>query len=287
MAIERIGVVGAGMMGAEIAYIFALSGASVKLSDASVEALARARARHEALLTKAVEKGAIDRDGADDVLMRLEGTTDLADFADRDMVIEAVFEDQEVKGGIFKRLDDILPADCLIASNTSSISISVLASYLSEARRPNFMGLHFFSPVSRMKLVEAISAFETDPAALKRAQDACEAAGKVAIPVKDVVGFAVNRLLMAFFIEANKLVEEGVATPEDIDTACRLGLGHPVGPFKLLDEVSNPLALQVMDILHDAYGERFHPPLLMKQMVHSGRHGRKAGRGWYDYRGGA
>lgn len=284
MSITKVGVVGAGMMGAEIAYVFALSGASVRIQDANADALARARGRHEALLAKAVEKGAIDQAQADETLDRLVGTESLDDFADRELVIEAVFEDEAVKGEIYRTLDGILPADCLIASNTSSISISVLASYLSEVRQPNFMGLHFFSPVSRMKLVEAISGFETDPEALKRAQAACEAAGKVAVPVKDVVGFAVNRLLMAFFIEANKLVEEGVATPEDIDTACRLGLGHPVGPFKLLDEVSNPLSLQVMEILHDAYGARFHPPLLMKQMVQSGRHGRKSGRGWYDYR---
>ncbi len=284
MTVDKVGVVGAGMMGAEIALVFAQSGASVLLADTGQEALERARARLGKIVDKSVDKGAIDRAEADATLDRLDFTQDLQSFADRELVIEAVFEDREVKGEIFKRLDAILPADCLIASNTSSISISVLASYLSESRRPNFMGLHFFSPVSRMKLVEAISGFDTDAGALDRAIETCRAAGKVAVPVKDVVGFAVNRLLMAFFVEANKLVEEGVATPEDIDTACRLGLGHPVGPFKLLDEVSNPLALQVMEILQDAYGERFHPPLLMKQMVESGRHGRKAGRGWYDYR---
>jgi 3-hydroxybutyryl-CoA dehydrogenase len=282
--VKRIGVVGAGMMGSEIALVFALAGGEVLLADRGAEALDRARAKLTAILEKGVAKGAYDEAAAAETLDRLSFTEDLTRFSDRRLVIEAVFEDEAVKAEIYRTLDPVLPADCLIASNTSSISISVLASYWSEARRPYFMGLHFFSPVSRMKLVEAISGFDTDPTALARAQAACEAAGKVAVPVKDVTGFAVNRLLMAFFVEANKLVEEGVATPEDIDVACRLGLGHPVGPFKLLDEVSNPLALQVMEILHDAYGERFHPPPLMKQMVQSGRHGRKAGRGWYDYR---
>ncbi|MEQ8601862.1 MAG: 3-hydroxyacyl-CoA dehydrogenase family protein [Marivibrio sp.] len=282
--IKRIGVVGAGMMGSEIALVFALAGCEVLLADKGAEALERARAKLSAILDKGVAKGAYDAAAAAETLQRLTFTEDLARFSDRELVIEAVFEDEGVKAEIYRALDPVLPADCLIASNTSSISISALASHWSEARRPNFMGLHFFSPVSRMKLVEAISGFDTDPKALARAQAACEAAGKAAVPVKDVTGFAVNRLLMAFFIEANKLVEEGVATPEDIDTACRLGLGHPVGPFKLLDEVSNPLALQVMEILHEAYGERFHPPPLMKQMVQSGRYGRKAGRGWYDYR---
>jgi len=284
MAIRNVGVVGAGMMGAEIALVFALSGCEVRLCDSGADALERARTRLSKILDKGVDKGAYDRTEADETLSRLIFTENLEDFADRALVIEAVFESQEVKGEIFGRLDDILPPDCLIASNTSSISISVLASYVSEARRDKFMGLHFFSPVSRMKLVEVIRGFDTSDQAVALASAACEAAGKVAVPVKDVVGFAVNRLLMAFFIEANKLVEEGVASPEDIDTACRLGLGHPIGPFKLLDEVSNPLALQVMEICHDAYGERFHPPPLMKQMVQSGRHGRKAGRGWFDYR---
>ena len=282
--VTRIGVVGAGMMGSEIALVFALAGADVRLADTGAEALERARKKLSAILEKGVAKGAYDEAAAAETLQRLTFTEDLSRFSDRELVIEAVFEDEAVKAEIYRALDPVLPEDCLIASNTSSISISVLASYWSEPRRPNFMGLHFFSPVSRMKLVEAISGFDTDPAALARTQAACEAAGKVAVPVKDVTGFAVNRLLMAFFIEANKLVEEGVATPEDIDTACRLGLGHPVGPFKLLDEVSNPLALQVMEILRGAYGERFHPPPIMKQMVQSGRHGRKAGRGWYDYR---
>ncbi|MCR9219667.1 MAG: 3-hydroxyacyl-CoA dehydrogenase family protein [Alphaproteobacteria bacterium] len=284
MDIKTVGVVGAGMMGSEIALVFALAGADVVLADKGAEALERARSKLAGVLEKGVAKGAYDQAAADETLARLTFTEDLQTFADRDLVIEAVFEDEGVKADLYRRLEPVLPADCLIASNTSSISISVLASHWPEARRARFMGLHFFSPVSRMKLVEVIPGFDTDPEALARARAACEAAGKVAVPVKDVVGFAVNRLLMAFFIEANKLVEEGVATPEDIDTACRLGLGHPVGPFKLLDEVSNPLALQVMEILHEAYGPRFQPPLLMKQMVGAGRHGRKAGRGWYDYR---
>ena len=157
------------------------------------------------------------------------------------------------------------------------------ASYLEERRRPLFLGTHFFSPVSRMKLVEVIPGLDTADETVVAVTAVCEEAGKTPVPIKDVVGFAVNRLIHIFWIEAMRLVEEGVATPEDIDTACKLGMGLPVGPFRLMDAVTNNLTLDVQEILHEAYGPRFMPRPLLKQMVKAGYNGRSAGKGWYRY----
>jgi 3-hydroxybutyryl-CoA dehydrogenase len=283
MAIGKLGVVGAGMMGSDIALIFALAGKQVLLNDTTAEALQRAMDKLEGVLDSGIGRGFWAEEDKPRALANITTTTDLGDFSDRDMVIEAVFEDVDVKAQVFKTLDPILPADCVIASNTSSISITVLSASLSDARQPNFLGLHFFSPVHRMKLVEVISAMDSGQAVLDVATEACVEAGKVAIQVKDVVGFAVNRMLFALWNEALRLVEEGACTPEDIDIGCKLGLGHPVGPFELMDLTSNTLNLQVADILTDAYGDRFHPRPMLKQIVAAGRAGRKSGRGWYRY----
>jgi 3-hydroxybutyryl-CoA dehydrogenase len=277
---ERIGVVGAGMMGAEIALVFALAGRDVRLNDATPERIDAALANLKRLLKKGRTRGFWSDEQAESALGRLRSAPDLAEFADRDFVIEAVFEDEAVKAEVFRKLDDICAEGCLIASNTSSISITVLSSHLPAVRRPYFLGTHFFSPASRMKLVEVIPGLDTSAAAVDAAIAACTAAGKTAIPVKDVVGFAINRLLHAFLIEAIRIVEEGAATPADIDTACRLGLGHPIGPFEMMDLVSNSLVLQVQTVLTEAYGDRFRPPPRLKQMVKAGYDGRRAGRGW-------
>jgi 3-hydroxybutyryl-CoA dehydrogenase len=283
MAIGKLGVVGAGMMGSEIALIFALAGKQVLLNDTTEEGLSRALGKLEGLLDSGIGRGFWSEEDKPRALANITTTTDLADFADRDMVIEAVFEDVDVKAEVFKKLDGIVPPDCVIASNTSSISITVLSASLSDARQPYFLGLHFFSPVHRMKLVEVISAMDSGQAAVAIATEACTDAGKVAIQVKDVVGFAVNRILFAMWNEALRLVEEGACSPEDVDIGCKLGLGHPVGPFELMDLTSNTLNLQVAEILTDAYGDRFHPRPMLKQIVAAGRAGRKSGRGWYRY----
>lgn len=283
MAIGKLGVVGAGMMGSEIALVFALSGKQVLLNDTAEEGLERAMAKLAGVLDSGIARGFWAEEDKPRALANITTTTDLGAFADRDMVIEAVFEDVGVKGQVFKKLDAILPTDCVIASNTSSISITVLSASLSEARQANFLGLHFFSPVHRMKLVEVISAMDSGQAAIDVATEACAEAGKVPIQVKDVVGFAVNRMLFALWNEALRLVEEGACSPEDIDIGCKLGLGHPVGPFELMDLTSNTLNLQVAEILTDAYGDRFHPRPMLKQIVAAGRAGRKSGRGWYRY----
>jgi 3-hydroxybutyryl-CoA dehydrogenase len=276
----RIGVVGAGLMGAEIALVYALAGHDVLLSDTSDFLLEKAIARLDGILEKGIGRGFYKEEDRPAALARIRTTTDLARFADRDAVIEAVFENLEVKAGIWRRLDEVCGAGCLFASNTSSIAISTLASHVGPEGRKRFIGTHYFSPVSRMKLVEIIPAFETAEDTVETAMALCRAAGKTPIRVKDVTGFAVNRVLHAFMIEAVRLVEEGVASPEDIDTACRLGLGHPMGPFELMDATTLSLSLEVQEILQEAYGERFRPPALLKQKVRAGHLGRKVGKGW-------
>jgi len=276
----KIGVVGAGLMGAEIALVYALGGYEVLLHDRGEAELKSALDRLAGILDKGIARGFYKEAEKPAALARISSTTDLAAFGDRDMVTEAVFEDEAVKGNIFRALDGICAPRTLIASNTSSIAIAALAAQLSPERRPHFLGTHYFSPVSRMLLVEVIPQFDTAEETVERAMAYCRDAGKTPIRVKDVVGFAVNRVLHAFVIEAIKLVEEGVATPEDIDLACKLGLGHPIGPFELMDVTTSSLCLQVQEILHEAYGERFRPPALLKQRVQAGFLGRKAGRGW-------
>ena len=280
MSQEKIGVIGAGLMGAEIAFVYALAGHQVLLADRDDGLLDKAMARLGDILERGIPRGFFPEEARANTLPRIAATTDLARYADRDLVCEAVFENEEVKAGILRRLDAVCQPSCIIASNTSSIAISTLASYLGPERRKNFLGTHYFSPVSRMKLVEIIPGFDTAESTIESATRLARGAGKTPIRVKDVVGFAVNRVLHAFVIEAIKLVEEGVATPEDIDQACRLGLGHPMGPFELMDAVTSSLTLEVQEILHAAYGERFRPPSLLKQMVKAGRIGRKAGSGW-------
>jgi 3-hydroxybutyryl-CoA dehydrogenase len=282
-AIEKVGVVGAGLMGSEIALVFALAGKEVLLNDLSDEQLERCMDNLAKVLDKGVQRGFYQPGQKADALTRIRTTTDLARYADRQLVVEAVFEDEKVKAETFRRLDVVLDEACIIASNTSTISITVLSSYVKAERRDRFIGTHFFSPVSRMKLVEVIPGMDTSAHTLETVMQACREAGKTPIKVKDVVGFAVNRMLHAFMIEAVRLVEEGVATPEEIDLACKLGLGHPIGPFELMDATQNSLSLQAQAIMHAAYGERFQPRPLLRQMVQAGYNGKRAGRGWHRY----
>jgi 3-hydroxybutyryl-CoA dehydrogenase len=283
MAIDKVGVIGAGLMGAEIALVCALAGKDVLLNDLSEEQLARAMDGLARVLDKGVQRGFYQPVQKAATLARIHTTTDLARYADRQMVIEAVFEDEKVKAETFRRLDVILDDACVIASNTSTISITVLSSYVKPEGRDRFIGTHFFSPVSRMKLVEVIPALDTSAETVDTTLAVCREIGKTPIKVKDVVGFAVNRILHAFMIEAVRLVEEGVATPEELDLACKLGLGHPIGPFELMDATQNSLSLQAQTIMQSAYGERFQPRPLLKQMVQAGYNGKRAGRGWYRY----
>jgi 3-hydroxybutyryl-CoA dehydrogenase len=277
---EKIGVVGAGLMGAEIALVFALAGHDVLLSDRTDEQLAAARNRLAAVLDRGIPRGFFKEEDKEPALARIRTTTALGDFADRDFITEAVFEDEAVKAEIYRTLDEVCGPGVTLASNTSTIPISTLASYVGEARRPYFIGTHYFSPASRMKLVEVIPAFETAADVVETALRLCREADKVPVRVRDVAGFAVNRMFLIFLQEAVRLVDEGVATVEDIDTACKLGLGHPMGPFELMDATTSRLVLQASDILFEAYGERFRPPALLKQRVRAGYVGGRGGKGW-------
>lgn len=280
---EKIGVVGAGMMGSEIALVFALAGHPTLLADRQRHDAERALARLGTVLEKGLGRGFWSEAEAAAAHDNLKIGDGLEAYRDRDLVIEAVFEDEALKRDVFQRLDQILPTSAGLASNTSSISISTLAASLGPERRRHFVGTHFFSPASRMKLVEVIPGMDTDPAYADAVSALLVAIGKTPIRVKDVVGFAINRLLHALVIEAIRLVEEGVCTPADIDRGCRLGLGHPIGPFELLDNTANSLSLEVHEILYRAYGERFLPRPLLRQMVAAGYQGRRSGRGWYLY----
>ncbi|MBO9558946.1 MAG: 3-hydroxyacyl-CoA dehydrogenase family protein [Caulobacter sp.] len=267
-------------MGGEIALVFALGGYEVLLHDRDEAALRRGTARLEALLDKGVARGTYPAGAKAQALQRIIPVSDIARFSECGLISEAVFEALDVKKAVLEALDAVCGPDCVLTSNTSTLPISTLSVALAPERRPLFLGAHFFSPVSRMPLVEVIPSFETAPETTAQVVEALQRIGKTPIIVKDVAGFAVNRLLHAMLIEAVKLVEEGVATPEDLDTACRLGLGHPIGPFALMDAVSSGLCLQVQQILYDAYGERFRPPALLKQRVAAGLVGGAGRSGW-------
>jgi 3-hydroxybutyryl-CoA dehydrogenase len=276
----KVGVVGAGLMGAEIALVFALARMPVVLHDQDPAALERALARLARLVAKGAERGLHEPGAGEQALARIAPTTDIAGMADCDLVTEAVFEALEVKAAVLRALDGVCRRGCIVASNTSTLPISTLAAALSPERRADFLGTHYFSPASRMALVEVAPGAETDPATTARVIEVLRRIGKHPVQVKDVAGFAVNRLLHAMLIEAVRLVEEGVAAPEDIDAACRLGLGHPIGPFALMDAVGSGLCLQVQDILHEAYGERFRPPELLRERVAAGLVGGRGKAGW-------
>jgi 3-hydroxybutyryl-CoA dehydrogenase len=280
---KRVGVVGAGMMGSEIALVFALAGHPAILSDQNRGLAENAVSRLKGVLERGVGRTFWSKDAAERALPNLRVAEGLEAFRDCDLIIEAVVEDEAIKRDVFARLERIIPPDAGLASNTSSIAITSLAAALSEERRKRFIGTHFFSPVSRMQLVEVIPSLDTDARYADAVSETLRTIGKTPIRVKDVVGFAINRLLHALVLESIRLVEEGVCTPADIDLGCKLGLGHPIGPFELLDNTTNTLSRDVHEILYKAYGERFLPRPLLRQMVAAGYDGRKAGRGWHRY----
>jgi 3-hydroxybutyryl-CoA dehydrogenase len=270
-------------MGSEIALVFSLAGYPTIISDQTRAAAEGAVGRLENVIERGLSRGFWSAEAAQTARRNLSAVDGLEAHAECDLVIEAVVEDESLKREVFETLDAILAPSAGIASNTSSISITSLTAAFGDERRRRFLGAHFFSPASRMRLVELIATEDTDPAFADAVAEMLMAIGKTPIRVKDVVGFAVNRLLHALVLESIRLVEEGVCSPTDIDLACKLGLGHPIGPFELLDNTSNSLSLSVHMILHQAYGERFLPRPLLRQMVAAGYNGRKAGRGWYRY----
>jgi 3-hydroxybutyryl-CoA dehydrogenase len=276
----EVGVVGAGAMGTEIAFVFAQAGFRVTVHDASEDKLETLLPRLTAIYDRGVKRGFYQPADRERTITAITAVRDMNGFRACRMVTEAVFERQDVKAAVLRDLDRICQPDCIIATNTSTIPISILASFVSEARQPFVIGTHYFSPASRMKLVEVISGLVTGETVLAKTLAIMSQIGKAPVRVKDVTGFAVNRLLHVFMIEAVRLVEEGVATPEDIDLACRLGLGHPMGPFQLMDATTSSLCLEAQEIMHQAYGERFRPRPLLKQRVRAGFVGGRDRKGW-------
>jgi 3-hydroxybutyryl-CoA dehydrogenase len=272
------------MMGSEIALCFAMSDIEVTIKDASMDIAKKGIEKAGKALDRLVKKGKFDAERKEKTLALMHPTDDWKPFSDLDFVVEAVFEDLEIKKAIFADLDKACKPKCIFSTNTSSLQVTALATAVEEKRRGNFLGTHFFSPVSIMKLVEVVPGLETKDNTVEKTMELCGTIGKAPIRVKDVAGFAINRLLHAMWIEAERCVDEGVATPEDLDIGCRLGLGHPVGPFQLMDLVTNELTLNIQRILQHAYGERFMPRPCLVQKVDAGHSGSRAGLGWYDYR---
>ena len=280
--IGRVGVLGFGQMGSGIAQACATAGHAVVARETNEAALEHGMAAVGRSLGKLVEKGTLAAAERDAALGRLAVTTDIADLAASDLVIEAVTEDLEIKNGLWQALDGICPETTIFASNTSSLTIAAMASVTSRADR--FVGLHFFNPVPLMPLVEVVRTITTSQATLDRALDFVRGLGKEAVAAKDSSGFIVNLLLVPYMLDAVRALERGVASTADIDTAMRLGCGHPMGPLALLDFVGNDTAVRIAEIMFDEYREtRYAPPPLLRRMVLAGLHGRKAGRGFYDY----
>lgn len=277
-------VIGAGLMGSGIAQVAAASGYDVVLQDTSEEALARGLAGIERSYGKFVEKGTMTGEELVGAVGRITTTTDLHAADSSDIVIEAVFENVEVKQDIFRALDEIAKPDAVLATNTSAIPITTIASVTS--RPESVVGTHFFSPVPLMKLCELVRGYKTSDATLDRAKVFAENVGKTVIVVnRDVAGFVTTRLISALAMEAAALVENGVATAEDVDTACRLGFGHAMGPLQTADLTGVDILTNASaNIYADTQDEKFSPPEILRRMVAAGDLGRKSGKGFYTYR---
>jgi 3-hydroxybutyryl-CoA dehydrogenase len=281
-SMKRVGVVGCGLMGSGIAQVCAEAGYPVVVREVSDELLKKGLGRIEAFLKKGVERGKITAERMREVLGRLEGTTSLEALAGCDIVIEAVVENITTKRETYGVLDRVCGKDAIFASNTSSLSITEMAATTTRADR--FVGLHFFNPVPLMKLVEVVRAPLTSDGAFESAFAFAKSLGKTPIRATDKTGFIVNRLLVPYLLDAIRALEEGVGSVPDIDEGMKLGCGYPMGPFTLLDFVGLDTTFYIANIMFDEFREkRFAPPPLLKRMVQAGMHGKKSGKGFYDY----
>ena len=282
MGFDRIGVLGAGQMGAGIAQVAAVSGAQVVVRDIETRFLEKGLRQIEGSLAKSVEKGRLSDGDREAALARIRMTLELADLADADLIVEAVVEDVTLKKRLFAELDAMCPAATVFASNTSSISITDLAS---ATKRPDrFIGMHFFNPVPLMQLVEIVCGLGTSDETTRAVRELAVKMWKTPVEVRDAPGFVSNRILMPFVNEAFFALQEGVAAPKDIDTVAKLGFNHPMGPLELADLIGLDTCLAILEVLHADFGDpKYRPAPLLREYVRAGRLGRKAGRGVYEY----
>jgi len=281
--VRRVAVIGAGSMGSGIAYICALKGYQVSLVEVSEELLKRGTKKIREMVVEGVSRGKLSPKDAEATVGRVKGTVDIAEAAkDVDIVIEAVFEDINVKKEVFKKLDETCPTSAILASNTSALSITEMAA---ATRRPDrVVGLHFFNPPYAMKLVEVVLGEQTSEETRKTADAFVRGLGKETVTVKDSPGFIVNRLVLPMLNEAVQLVfEEKKTTIEDVDKAVTLGMNFPVGPFRLADFVGLDVALAVLEHLYEAFGEKFKPSPVLVEKVQNGQLGMKTRKGFYEY----
>jgi 3-hydroxybutyryl-CoA dehydrogenase len=282
MEIRSVGVVGAGTMGNGIAQVFATCGFAVLLTDTTDAALERARGSIRSSLDRVVRKEKLTAEQADAAYGRIQAGTQLDALAECDLIVEAVFESFEVKRGIFERLDSICAEPVILASNTSSISITEIAA--TTGRPDRVIGMHFFNPVPVMKLVEIIRGASTSDATYGRVEELSKGLGKTPVEVHDYPGFVSNRVLMPMINEAVFCLQEGVADREAIDTVMKLGMAHPMGPLTLADFIGLDVCLHIMNVLHEGLGDpKYRPCPLLKRMVAAGHLGRKSGRGFFEY----
>ena len=282
MALSRVAVVGAGFMGSGIAESAASAGIDVTVFEPEEAPLQRSRSRLHESVDRAVSRGKMTSEEAEGLVGRIAYSTDIADLNGVDAVMEAVTEDPRVKGKLFASLDEQLPEAQFLASNTSSIPIAEIASWTQRPER--VVGLHFFSPVPVMKLVEVVIALNTAEETVASAEQFAAAIGKQPIRTKDRSGFIVNMLLVPYLMAAVRMYEDGFASREDIDEGMRLGCGHPMGPLTLCDFIGLDVLYAVCDSLYEEFKRpEYAPPPLLKRMVVSGHHGRKAGQGFYTY----
>lgn len=284
MAIKTVGVVGAGTMGNGIAQVAAQSGFNVILRDIEDRFVEGGIKNIDKFLAKSVEKGKMTADAKNEVMGRIKGTTNMADLKDADFVVEAALEVMDLKKQIFAELDELTRKDVILSTNTSSMSITEIAT---ATKRPDkIVGMHFFNPVPLMRLVEVVRGYKTSDETVAVTSELTKKMGKESVEVKvDVPAFIVNRLMIPHFIEAMKLLEQGVATKEDIDKAAKLGLNYPMGPFELMDLTGLDINLNVNEYLRKELPQelKWQSSLELKMLVKSGRLGRKTGAGWYDY----
>ena len=282
MVIKNVGVVGCGLMGSGIVETCARAGYTVTVREINAAVLQKGLERLETSIKRGVSRGKLSQADLDIALARIKGTTDMADLEASDLVIEAVVENMALKKEIFAKLDQLCAPEVILASNTSSLSITEMASV--TGRPDRVLGMHFFNPVPVMPLLEIVRTFQTSEDALTIAQAFGESLGKTMVVAKDMPGFIVNRLVIPYFLDAITLLQNGLATREDIDVAIKLGMNHPMGPLTLLDFVGLDTVLFIADAMYQEFKDpRFAAPPLLRQMVLAGHLGRKSGRGFYDY----